>query len=758
MFSHKPYLRVFLNAAFILVMMVALMPITNTVAATAKDDSKASPSLEWTLEAELTLPASEVATRGAGGAKAAMIDPLVNRLQSAGVQVEVQMLAELEAGVPCVFKASGKGTLDDFRNIINTVIRPEFNLLGGVTEIVINAGALQSSSVDLTIDTNPSTGFAWLVADDSGMKESAPASYKRKGIGVGMPEKQTLHLQVSGVAARAVKLVYKRPWESAPATRRLTLKLSILPASFDLSDPTPVPVESDLFQGTTAADETTTVEPATPVISLPSSFDWRTAGKVTDIRNQSSCGSCWAFATVGVMESALLRANNTSTNLSEQFLVSCNKDSWSCSGGFAAHKYHYDTLGKLQSTVGAVLESDFPYTATNATCKAVSNHPYTLSNWTTISTSPNIATTDQIKQAIYDHGVVTSGVCVGYSFRYYTGDIFNTDEKSSCYYGAPYNNYYANHLIDLVGWDDAGQYFILRNSWDTSWGDNGYMRIHYGISLIGQYVTWATALPTLTVTKSGTGIGTVTSSPSGIDCGSTCTASYAKGTKVALTPVPDSGSIFTRWSGDCNGTGPCKVTMSADKSVEAVFDTGSCTYTISPKSKALTYKGGAITIGITAKGSTYCPAPDISKDGDWISLTSTFAKTRGKVQLTIPEYDSSILRTGTVTIGEKTFTITQAGKPCTLALSASSSALFSKAGGAGSFTVTATPADCAWTAKPAKTSTWVAISSGATGTGTGDVAYTVDANTGKVARNGKITVVTTLNKKSKSYMVKQSNK
>ena len=48
--------------------------------------------------------------------------------------------------------------------------------------------------------------------------------------------------------------------------------------------------------------------------------------------------------------------------------------------------------------------------------------------------------------------------------------------------------------------------------------------------------------------------------------------------KWSSPPVPDSGSIFTAWSGDCKGTGPCKATMSADKSVDAVFDTGSCTY------------------------------------------------------------------------------------------------------------------------------------------------------------------------------------
>ena len=78
---------------------------------------------------------------------------------------------------------------------------------------------------------------------------------------------------------------------------------------------------------------------------------------------------------------------------------------------------------------------------------------------------------------------------------------------------------------------------------------------------------------TLTVNKTGTGSGTVTSSPSGIDCGSTCSASYAPGTTVTLTPTPTSNyHRFTDWSGACTETGACVVTMDADKSVTANFE------------------------------------------------------------------------------------------------------------------------------------------------------------------------------------------
>ena len=77
---------------------------------------------------------------------------------------------------------------------------------------------------------------------------------------------------------------------------------------------------------------------------------------------------------------------------------------------------------------------------------------------------------------------------------------------------------------------------------------------------------------TLTVAKSGAGTGTVTSTPSGISCGPTCSASFASGTVVSLTATPDSGSTFAGWGGACSGTGACSVTMDAAKSVSANFN------------------------------------------------------------------------------------------------------------------------------------------------------------------------------------------
>src|SRR2546425_4689338 len=76
----------------------------------------------------------------------------------------------------------------------------------------------------------------------------------------------------------------------------------------------------------------------------------------------------------------------------------------------------------------------------------------------------------------------------------------------------------------------------------------------------------------LTVTKTGSGSGTLTSSPAGIDCGATCSASFAGGTQMTLTATSASGSVFSGWSGaGCSGTGTCVVTMSATQAVSASF-------------------------------------------------------------------------------------------------------------------------------------------------------------------------------------------
>ena len=216
---------------------------------------------------------------------------------------------------------------------------------------------------------------------------------------------------------------------------------------------------------------------------LPDSYDWRDKNGVTSIKNQGSCGSCWAFATAGVLESAIKIKSGSTVDLSEQWLVSCNKDGWGCNGGWWAHPYHAGKTGRCGGT-GAVLESNFPYTASNKPCSGPYGHNYILidsngdgSSWKFVGGQNSLPSVEQIKQAIYDHGPVGVAVYVDSAFQAYNGGVFNGN-----------GNGRVNHAVILVGWDDDqgedGVWF-LKNSWGSSWGENGYMRIEYGRNSVG---------------------------------------------------------------------------------------------------------------------------------------------------------------------------------------------------------------------------------------------------------------------------------
>ena len=187
----------------------------------------------------------------------------------------------------------------------------------------------------------------------------------------------------------------------------------------------------------------------------------------------------------------------------------------------------------------------------------------------------------------------------------------------------------------------------------------------YNPPIIADTITFplVSKLSTLTVTKSGLGSGTVVSIPSDIDCGPTCEAQYKQPERVVLTPIADNGSVFAGWTGACKGQGGCSVVMRRDLTVGAVFEKG-CSYSMSPSKKTLTYKGGKVTVKVTATGPTFCPAPEVINNTDWITSTiSAFTENKGSVKLSIPKYTGSAERSADLFIGGNTFTVTQTGQP-----------------------------------------------------------------------------------------------
>jgi len=216
--------------------------------------------------------------------------------------------------------------------------------------------------------------------------------------------------------------------------------------------------------------------------ALPTSFDWRDVpGGNTPVKNQGSCGSCWAFGTVAPLEILISTHCGKTVDLSEQYLVSCNENGWGCGGGWFAHDYHQWKIPatKAETDAGAVLYTSFPYVASNALCNGPHSHPYKINSSTYIS-GYGVPSVGAIKQAIYNYGPVSAAVCVGSAFQGYWTGIFNANATCS---GT------VNHAVALVGWnDDQGPdngYWILKNSWGPGWGESGYMRIRYGVSMVG---------------------------------------------------------------------------------------------------------------------------------------------------------------------------------------------------------------------------------------------------------------------------------
>ena len=222
--------------------------------------------------------------------------------------------------------------------------------------------------------------------------------------------------------------------------------------------------------------------------SLPRHFDWREQGTLTPIRNQGNCGSCWAFSSVEVFQDTLALRGQGQIALSPQYLLSCNHDGWSCDGGSFAHDYH------MALPVGGVREADFPYKGTKVACKANLSHPYHITSWAYLpSPDENTAPTlDAMKSAIYQYGPIGAAFGANNAFENYTSGTFNQCDGTQ-----------PNHAIVLVGWDDDGQYFIMKNSWSAQWGQNGYANVKYGCNGLGiaaNYIVYSSPAPTPTPT------------------------------------------------------------------------------------------------------------------------------------------------------------------------------------------------------------------------------------------------------------------
>ena len=452
---------------------------------------------EWNADVSLSFPSRIVRQRG--GARLLDVgvqEDLSKRLGEKGIDFDWRKESDGAGGTRYSITMRGKGGLPQLKQALFVDDRSIAGLLEGPVLLRMTGYISKGQVLVLTLPSNPSTGYAWtVVGTKDKLRQLGPTEFQSALGRIGAAGKQTIRLEGLTTGQTTLELLYIRPWmKNENVMRSISLKVSELNALSDLS----IPVASDGSRSGSAKSSVTGKSPILPLgMALPSAFDWRTSGKVTSVKDQGSCGSCWAFGTVAPMESALMIQQGLSTDLAEQYLVSCNTDGWGCNGGWTAHDYHWWKIPPSESEAGAVLESDFPYVAGDVSCSGPYNHPYKLSSWHYVGDDNSVPPMDDIKTAIYTYGPVMVAVCAGTAFQSYTGGVFATDESSQCSDGV------INHAVTLVGWDDSqgsNGIWILKNSWGEAWGESGYMRIARGISNIGYSASYVVYQSTSTGT------------------------------------------------------------------------------------------------------------------------------------------------------------------------------------------------------------------------------------------------------------------
>lgn len=202
---------------------------------------------------------------------------------------------------------------------------------------------------------------------------------------------------------------------------------------------------------------------------FPERFDWRELNGVTPVKSQGQCGSCWAFAATAVLESQVYIATGTPPDYSEQQLVDCTPMCYGCNGG------NYDYAWDYLKEPGFILEADYPYQAQNLPCEQRYHDPYIrVLTYQYINTSE-----DSIKANLMDYGPVACSIGANSNLKEYTGGCYEDPSTTSI-----------NHAVVIVGWDDnicPNGSWIVKNSWGSSWGDNGFFTINRGDVHIGSY-------------------------------------------------------------------------------------------------------------------------------------------------------------------------------------------------------------------------------------------------------------------------------
>nr|ABQ10191.1 actinidin Act1c [Actinidia eriantha] len=196
---------------------------------------------------------------------------------------------------------------------------------------------------------------------------------------------------------------------------------------------------------------------------LPDYVDWRSEGAVVDIKNQGQCGSCWAFSAIAAVEGINKIVTGNLISLSEQELVDCGRtqSTKGCDGGYMTDGFEF-----IINNGGINTEENYPYTAQEGQCDLnLQNEKYvTIDNYENVPYYNEWA----LQTAVAYQPVSVALESAGDAFQHYSSGIFTGPCGTA-----------TDHAVTIVGYGTEGgiDYWIVKNSWDTTWGEEGYMRI-----------------------------------------------------------------------------------------------------------------------------------------------------------------------------------------------------------------------------------------------------------------------------------------
>ena len=214
-------------------------------------------------------------------------------------------------------------------------------------------------------------------------------------------------------------------------------------------------------------------------VPVPVSIDWRERHTVTPVKDQGQCGSCWTFATVAVLEGAHARNTGQLLSFSEQLFVNCvvnitdygynsMGDLPDCCYGCSGGDYDASFAWAGNNSIYLVLEADMRYTMNNGTCNYESSGKtrVQVESYTDIP-----ANTPAYMKIALSHQPIGVGIdAAQMPFQTYHGGIMTSTD---CYVSQ-------DHAVTAVGYGvspSGMEFWIVKNSWGNSWGENGYIRI-----------------------------------------------------------------------------------------------------------------------------------------------------------------------------------------------------------------------------------------------------------------------------------------